>query len=67
MGRGDRDPAHCGQLHDRCRILPPCDRTLVLTDLIETFEPHKLSVFVRWLTRLGRVQHPDDRCGATCA
>lgn len=35
-------------------------RTLVLTDLIENFEPHKLqSVFMRWLTRLGGVQDPD--------
>lgn len=35
-------------------------RTLVLTDLIENFEPKKLgSVWMRWLTRLGGVQHPD--------
>jgi hypothetical protein len=35
-------------------------RTLVLTDLIENFEPRKLASFVtRWLTRLGRVQDPD--------
>jgi hypothetical protein len=34
-------------------------RTLVLTDLIENFEPHKLSLFTRWLTRFGRAQHPD--------
>lgn len=35
-------------------------RTLVLTDLIENFEPQKLpSMLQRWLTRLGRVQHPD--------
>ncbi|MBO9353575.1 DUF4336 domain-containing protein [Bordetella petrii] len=35
-------------------------RTLILTDLIENFEPAKLdSAFSRWLTRLGGVQDPD--------
>lgn len=35
-------------------------RTLVLTDLIENFEPRKLgSIWLRWLTRLGGVQDPD--------
>jgi hypothetical protein len=35
-------------------------RTLVLTDLIENFEPRKLtSFFMRWLTWFGRVQDPD--------
>ncbi|WP_425907435.1 DUF4336 domain-containing protein [Nitrobacter sp. TKz-YC02] len=35
-------------------------RTLVVTDLIENFEPHKLnSVFMRWLTRLGCAQDPN--------
>jgi hypothetical protein len=34
-------------------------RTLVLTDLIENFEPQKLSFFLRWLTWFGGVQHPD--------
>lgn len=35
-------------------------RTLILTDLIENFEPEKLNSFLmRWLTRLGGVQHPD--------
>jgi hypothetical protein len=35
-------------------------RTLVLTDLIENFEPHKAGSFVmRWLTRLGGVAAPD--------
>lgn len=35
-------------------------RTLILTDLIENFEPRKLpSLLQRWLTRLGGVQHPD--------
>jgi hypothetical protein len=34
-------------------------RTLVLADLIEAFEPHKLSLAMRWLTWLGGVQHPD--------
>jgi Domain of unknown function (DUF4336) len=36
-------------------------RTLVLTDLIENFEPGKLTLMMRWLTRLGGVQHPDGR------
>jgi hypothetical protein len=35
-------------------------RTLILTDLIENFEPAKLgSMFLRWLTKLGGVQDPD--------
>jgi hypothetical protein len=35
-------------------------RTLVLTDLIENFEPRKLNSFLmRWLTRLGGAQDPD--------
>ncbi|MDN5753693.1 MAG: DUF4336 domain-containing protein [Nitrosospira sp.] len=35
-------------------------RTLILTDLIENFEPRKInSLIVRWLTRLGGVQDPD--------
>jgi hypothetical protein len=34
--------------------------TLVLTDLIENFEPRKLGSFLmRWLTRLGGAQDPD--------
>ncbi|MBS0532400.1 MAG: DUF4336 domain-containing protein [Proteobacteria bacterium] len=35
-------------------------RTLVLTDLIENFEPRKLNSFLmRWLTRFGGAQDPD--------
>jgi hypothetical protein len=35
-------------------------RTLILTDLIENFEPRKLNSFImRWLTRLVGVQDPD--------
>lgn len=34
-------------------------RTLILTDFIENFEPAKLSFFMRMLTWLGSVQHPD--------
>jgi hypothetical protein len=35
-------------------------RSLILTDLIENFEPAKLgSLCLRWLTRLGGVQDPD--------
>jgi hypothetical protein len=34
-------------------------RTLILTDLIENFEPRKLGLLMRWLTRLGGVQDPD--------
>lgn len=34
-------------------------RTLILTDLIENFEPGKLPLLQRWLTWLGGVQHPD--------
>lgn len=33
-------------------------RTLVLTDLIENFEPPKLSLAMRLLTLIGGVQHP---------
>jgi len=34
-------------------------RTLILTDLIENFEPRRLSVWMRFLTWLGGVQDPD--------
>jgi Domain of unknown function (DUF4336) len=35
-------------------------RTMILTDLIENFEPRKLQSFaMRWLTRLGGAQDPD--------
>lgn len=34
-------------------------RTLVLTDLIENFEPHKLGIVDRLLTKLGAVSDPD--------
>jgi ABC-type Fe3+-citrate transport system substrate-binding protein len=35
-------------------------RTLVLADLIENFEPHKLGSFaLRWLMKLGGVAAPD--------
>jgi hypothetical protein len=35
-------------------------RTLVLTDLVENFEPQKLgSIVMRWITWFGRVQDPD--------
>ncbi len=34
-------------------------RTLILTDLIEKFEPHRLALYVaRWLVRLGGVEDP---------
>jgi hypothetical protein len=34
-------------------------RTLVLTDLIENFEPQMLGLVMRWLTRWAGAQHPD--------
>jgi hypothetical protein len=34
-------------------------RTLVLTDLVENFEPRKLPIFMRMLTWLGGAQHPN--------
>lgn len=34
-------------------------RTLILTDLIENFEPKRLGLLMRWLTWFGRVQDPD--------
>jgi hypothetical protein len=36
-------------------------RTLILTDLIENFEPAKLRPLMRWLTWLGGVQDPDGK------
>ena len=36
-------------------------RTLVLTDMIENFEPQKLGIFSRVLTWLGGAQHPDGK------
>lgn len=40
-------------------FLHRASRTLILTDLIENFEPGKLNVPMRWLTRLGGVQDPN--------
>lgn len=40
----------------------PVTSTLILTDLIENFEPHKLtSMFVRWIAWLGGVLDPDGK------
>lgn len=39
-------------------------RTLVLTDLIENFEAHKLGALMRWTTRLARIQAPDGQMPA---
>jgi hypothetical protein len=37
-------------------------RTFVLSDLIDSFEPQKLhSLLLRWLTRLGGVQHSNGK------
>ena len=36
-------------------------RTLVLTDMIENFEPQKLGLLSRFLTWLGGAQHPDGK------
>lgn len=36
-------------------------RTLILTDLIENFEPEKLNVGMRWLARVGGVLDPDGK------
>lgn len=36
-------------------------RTLILTDLIENFEPAKLPWFLRWMGRLGGVLDPDGK------
>ncbi len=50
------------QLHERDRVLSyRPSRTLVLTDMIENFEPQKLGLFARALTWLGGAQHPDGK------
>jgi hypothetical protein len=49
-----------GSFMTEIEFFHPASRTLILTDLIENFEPRKLgSLAMRWLTRLGGVQDPD--------
>lgn len=49
----------CGSYMDEFEFFHRPSRTLILTDLIENFEPRKLGFLMRWLTRLGGVQDPD--------
>jgi hypothetical protein len=49
-----------GRFMTEIEFLHRASRTLILTDLIENFEPRKLdSVLMRWLTRLAGVADPD--------
>lgn len=48
-------------LHREVVFFHRASRTLILTDLIENFEPHKMPWWVRPLLQLGRVCDPDGR------
>ena len=48
-----------GSLMTEVEFFHRASRTLVLTDLIENFEPAKLGILMRALTWLGGVQHPN--------
>ena len=47
--------------HQEVVFFHPRSRTLVLTDLIETFEASRLSRRFRWLARLAGVLDPDGK------
>jgi len=47
------------KIHREAVFFHTASRTLILTDLIENFEPRNLSWPLRILTRLGRIQDPD--------
>lgn len=48
-----------GSFMTEVEFFHPASRTLILTDLVENFEPRKLSPLQRLVTWLGGVQHPD--------
>jgi hypothetical protein len=47
------------QIHREAVFFHRASRTLILTDLIENFEPAKLGFWFRLVTRLVGIQHPD--------
>jgi Domain of unknown function (DUF4336) len=59
-GKIDTLPVHGGYMSEIVFFHRP-SRTLVLTDMIENFEPQKLGLFARVLTWLGGAQHPDGK------
>lgn len=59
-GTVDTLPVHGSYMSEIVFFHRP-SRTLVLADLIENFEPPKLGLCARMLTRLGGVQHPDGK------
>ena len=48
-------------IHREAVFFHDASRTLILTDLIENFEPRNLSWIMRILTRLGGIQDPDGK------
>lgn len=46
---------------DEIAFFHRASRTLILTDLIENFEPEKVARKWRWLMKLGGVTHPDGK------
>lgn len=48
-------------VHDECVFFHHASRTLILTDLIENFEPDRLPRWMGWLVRAGGIAHPDGR------
>jgi hypothetical protein len=51
--------AIAGSYMTEVELFHRASRTLVLTDLIENFEPQMLGLVMRWLTRWAGAQHPD--------
>jgi hypothetical protein len=56
----DTLPVH-GSYMTEVAFFHRASRTLVLTDMIENFEPDKLGPFARLLTWIGGAQHPDGK------
>ena len=52
---------HGSTVHEEVAFLHRESRTLILADLIENFEPHRLGWKMRWIARLGGVLDPDGK------
>ncbi|MCP5088485.1 MAG: DUF4336 domain-containing protein [Rhodobacteraceae bacterium] len=50
---------HGSRVHIEAVFFHRVSATLILTDLIENFEPAKLPLWMRWLTRLAGISDPD--------
>jgi hypothetical protein len=57
-GQIDQMIVRGSKIHREAVFFHRASATLILTDLIENFEPHKLGPFMRLATRLGGIQAP---------